>query len=109
MKSVEKLYYIILSSTYFIYITTFIGLLNFAPEWLETLQFVFNLYVAIILLVRFNPLRKYKFTVFDQKIIFSAALFLLSTLFANKITRIYNRVFKNSERNLEDQIESSCQ
>lgn len=108
MKSVEQFYYIILSLTYFIYITTFIGLLNFAPEWLETLQFIFNLYVALILLVRFHPWRKYKFTLFDQKIIFSAALFLLSTIFANKITRIYN-TFKNHKKTLGDQLESSCQ
>lgn len=89
MKPVEKIYYIILSLTYFIYITSFIGVLNFAPESMETLQFYFNLYIAIILLVRFNPLRKYKFTPFDQKIIFSSALFLLSTLSASKLASFF--------------------
>ena len=79
MKNVEKIYYIIMYATYFIYATSFIGIASFAPEYLETLQTMFNLYIALILIWRFHPWRNYKFNPFDQQIIFSAAIFILST------------------------------
>jgi len=98
MKNVEKIYYIILIATYFIYVTTFIGIASFAPEYLETLQTTFNVYIALILLWRFHPLRKYKFTDFDQQIIFSAAIFMLSSTSLTSVARI----FKIPEKILED-------
>jgi len=97
MKNIEKIYYIILYLTYFIYITTLIGVASFAPEYLETLQTIYNVYIAIILLWRFHPWRKYKFTSFDQTIILSAAIFMLSTTSITNLTRI----FKIPERILE--------
>jgi len=88
MKNVEKFYYIIMYATYFIYGTTFIGLASFAPEYLETLQTIFNLYIAFILIWRFHPWRNYKLNPFDQQIIFSAAIFILSSTSLTKIASI---------------------
>ena len=101
MKSLERVFYIILYSTYFIYITGFIGLASFAPEYLETLQATFNLYISCILIWRFHPWRHHKFTPFDQKIIFSAALFILSSTSLTKLTSL----FTFHEKIPEDQFE----
>ena len=98
MKNVEKIYYIILFATYFIYITSLIGVASFAPEYLETLQTIYNIYIAIILLWRFHPWRKYKFSDFDQQIIFSAAIFMLSSTSLTSITAL----FRIPEKILED-------
>ena len=98
MKNIEGFYYIILFATYFIYITSFIGIASFAPEYLETLQTTFNVYIATILLWRFHPWRQYKLNPFDQKIIFSAAIFMISSTSLTSVTRI----FKIPKKILED-------
>ena len=97
MNSLEKIYYIILISTYFVYIASFIGLISFAPEYLHTLQSVFNLYIAIILILRFHPFKKHKFDRFDQTIIFSAAIFILSTISLSSLVGIFRNPIKNPQ------------
>jgi len=69
--------------SYFILFITFTGVISFSPEYLYIIQLIIRYYIIFILLVRFNPFIKAKFTDFDRKIAFSAGVFLFisSSLF----------------------------
>jgi len=62
------------SSLFFI----FIGVLYINPKWVETLTNSVRLFVCLFLIIRFNPFRKYVLHKYDGKVIFTAALFLLT-------------------------------
>ena len=42
--------------TYILYFCTIIGLTSFAPQYLTYLKFILKIYVAIILIVLYNPI-----------------------------------------------------
>ena len=73
--------------SYIFFFITFTGILKFSPNYLHILQLVINYYIIFVLLIRFNPIiskMNVKVnTVFDRKVVFSAALFMLisSSLF----------------------------
>jgi hypothetical protein len=64
--------------TYISYFALAIGLLKTQPKYLSTLSFFVKLYVCFFLIIRFNPFRKVQFSELDRKIVFSAALFLIT-------------------------------
>jgi hypothetical protein len=55
------------------------GITTTAPEYLTTLQSFLKFYISIILIWRFNPFRKNEMTDFDRRLVFSCAMFLLTT------------------------------
>jgi hypothetical protein len=81
--------------SWFLYIVILLGLSINAPEYLYDLQYYVKLYVSLFLVLRFNPLRKVKFTELDKKIAFSAGLFLLATTAINEIFVSYLNNIKN--------------
>lgn len=65
-------------------------------EYLDNIQTFLRLFVMSILLVRFNPFSKITFNDFDRKLVFTSALFLLSTTGINEIimsSDYFNRFF----------------
>ena len=91
-----KIYQIVflnlLIMSYVLYAFVFIGIVTSAPSYLETLNFVIKIYVSLVLLIRFNPLVTRQFTPFDQKIIFTSALFLFSTTTINEVFINYTNI-----------------
>lgn len=85
LKYQERIYDIVLYTTYFLYILTALGLSAAAPEYLNTLDYYMKMYVALFLIYRFNPLRKTVFTSLDKKIAFAAGFFILATSALNQI------------------------
>ena len=74
-----------------IYIFTFIGLLSVNPLYIKDFDFIVQLVICLFLLFRFHPFRKHELRVYDSKIIFSSALFLLLNLGFVKYAKIlYN-------------------
>jgi len=70
------------SALYLSYILYFVAYFNiglYTPEYLTMLQSVMKYYVIIFLLIRFNPVVTTRFTNFDRKVVFSSAIFLLTT------------------------------
>ena len=53
---------------------------------------VLKIYVSLVLLIRFNPFINRQFTDFDKKIVFSSALFLISTTTINEVAINYERI-----------------
>jgi hypothetical protein len=64
---------------YLLYVLVVFGISTVAPELLSYLEFFFRLFICLFLLIRFNPLRKHTCTEADGRIIFAAALLMLST------------------------------
>ena len=70
------------SALYLSYILYFIAYFNigiYTPEYLTVLQSIMKYYVIMFLLIRFNPFVVTNFTEFDRKVVFSSAIFLLTT------------------------------
>ena len=95
-KFTQKFYYFITVSMWILYIIALTGVISFNPNYLSTLDTVAKLYVAVFLMMRFNPFVKTtEMSSFDKEIAWSAGvfLFLSSTItaavksyFNNKIT-----------------------
>jgi len=62
------------------YLLIFIGVVSVDSHYLETLNIFIQLFIALILIYRFNPLRTAELKAFDQDIIFGSAMILLTNL-----------------------------
>jgi hypothetical protein len=91
-KSVDyktNLYSIIVYTNYLLYFLVFLGLFSWAPSYLNVLQFFTQLGISLFLLYRFNPYHKVHFNELDQKIVFSAGFFILTTVSLNQLAVTY--------------------
>ena len=78
---------------YILYIIAFFHISDKAPHYLEMLNYFRQLFVGLLLIFIFNPLRKkIIFTDFHQKIIFTSAIFLLIPSFP-RIKKIPSQIF----------------
>lgn len=92
LKNYQTVFLYLLIMSYLLYAFVFIGIVNNSPSYLETLNFVLKIYVCLVLLIRFNPFVNRQFTDFDKKIVFSCALFLISTTTINEFAINYKRI-----------------
>jgi hypothetical protein len=75
----EHLFNIGLYLSYILYFIAYFQIGTYNPKYLDNLQQYLKYYVTGFLLIRFNPFSKSNFTEFDRKIVFSSAVFLLTT------------------------------
>ena len=81
----EKLVNIIIVISYLLIIASFLGLSKTAPQYLNSIEYYFRIYICLFLIWRFNPFRQITtFTNLDRKIVFSAGLFILTTSALNQ-------------------------
>lgn len=90
----EKIFIYGLYSSYVLFIIVLLGLSTTAPKYLSSLEKFLKLYVSLFLLWRFNPLRKKPFRKFDRRVVFSCALFLLTTTLLTDAAMAYLQLFK---------------
>jgi hypothetical protein len=64
-------------------------------EYLDYLQVFLRTFVVFMLLIRFNPLSNVNFTDFDRKIVFTSALFLISTTGINEVIMSSEHISQN--------------
>jgi len=64
---------------YILYIVILLGISQSAPEYLILLKNIMKYFICAVLLIRFNPFSKHRFTSFDKELVFQSALYLLST------------------------------
>jgi len=80
----EKIFYLALYLSYVLYIIAFFQISHYNPKYLEILDSFIKYYVMLFLLIRFNPFVKPTFTEFDRTVVFSSAIFMLTTtVFSN--------------------------
>jgi hypothetical protein len=73
--------------SYFLYIVAYLQIGYYNPKYLDMLQVYMKYYVTIFLLIRFNPFTNNTFTEFDRKVVFSSAIFLLTTTAFNEYAK----------------------
>jgi hypothetical protein len=89
----ERIFDLIIYTSYFLIIISSLGLSESAPKYLSSLDYYIRVYICLFLIWRFNPLRmNYEFTDLDRKIAFSAGVFILTTTALNQ----YLEDFKTS-------------
>jgi hypothetical protein len=85
----NNLFNFIIIITWILYLLITFGLSVNAPQYLEDIHYFVKIYISLFLIIRFNPLRRVKFTNLDRKIAFNAGIFLLGTSFINQILQNY--------------------
>jgi hypothetical protein len=77
---IQHFYYGLMYASYALYVIAMLGIASVAPTYLSTVHLVLKYFIIVFLMVRFNPWTRHEaFTAFDRTIVFSAALFLLTT------------------------------
>jgi hypothetical protein len=73
-----------------VYVAVLLGIVGTKPEYIQTLETYIKVYVSLFLIWRFNPITATgKFTELDRKIVFAAALVVLSTSALNTVIQYY--------------------
>jgi hypothetical protein len=85
----HKIFLYLLALIYILYLTILFGFNN--NNLVQIVQFWLRIYVSLFLLIFFNPFQKTKFTEYDQRIVFSSALLLSTTVSINDLFIYINR------------------
>lgn len=91
----NQAYSLAMTITWILYIAIALGISASAPQYLYYLHSFIKIYISLFLILRFNPLRKVKFTELDGKIAFSAGLFLLGSTAIDSFLKTYFTTLKN--------------
>ena len=97
MSYYENIYKYGLILIYGLYAVSILGVWNEAPIYLDNINYFFKLFIAIVLMYFFNPLRKDEpCTPIQKRIVFSAAFFILASTtisaFKTNVVDFYKRV-----------------
>ena len=96
----KSLYFYLTSFSIVLYIFVLFGIFQYAPEYLFYLTSIIKMYIAIMLIYRFNPFtNKTTLSSDDKKMIFSSGIYLLLTTAVGD----YLVVYKN---NIEDKFKN---
>ena len=83
----EIIFHSALYLSYFLYIIAYLQIGYYNPKYLDMLQLYMKYYVTLFLLIRFNPFTNNTFNEFDRKVVFSSAIFLLTTTAFNEYAK----------------------
>jgi hypothetical protein len=83
------------------YAIVLVGLVEAEPSYLTTIEYYVKVYVSIFLIMRFNPYyHTRQFTETDRRIVFSAAIFIVTTSVLKHVIEEYRPQIKASIRRL---------
>ena len=86
-KLYENIFLYAIKISFLLYLLVFFGIGGYAPQYLNLLQYGLKIYVALLLIILYNPItyNKREFKEFDRNIVFTSGLFLFlsTTLFQN--------------------------
>ena len=104
-KITSPIYYWLLIIIYLIYLATFFGVLYVDKSYIHNLSVFMQIFIATILIIRFNPFRKHNLRESDNTLIFSSALFLLINVgltesFSNYVHKVLNDNIKPNINNI---------
>ena len=96
----KKIFIYGLYTSYVLFALVLLGVSTTAPKYLSSLEKFLKLYVSLFLLWKFNPLKNERMTNFDRRVVFSCALFLLTTSFLTDAVMTYLQRFKGNVVNV---------
>lgn len=76
----KKIFLYGINLSYILYFIVLFGVTGYAPEYLNYLRNFLKVYIAVLLIVLYNPYifrKKSEFGEFDRKLVFSSGIFLL--------------------------------
>ena len=73
----NPIYFWLIFASYVVYIAAFLGILYINTKYIHELSVFIQVFIATVLIIRFNPLRKHVLRESDITIIFASAVFLL--------------------------------
>jgi hypothetical protein len=76
----KKIFLYGINLSYILYFIVLFGITGYAPEYLNYLRNFLKVYIAVLLIVLYNPYtfrKKSEFGEFDRKLVFSSGIFLL--------------------------------
>jgi len=83
------------------YAVVLVGLVEVEPSYLTNIEYYVKVYVSIFLILRFNPYyHTRQFTETDRRIVFSAAIFIVTTSVLKHVIEEYRPQIKASIRRL---------
>jgi len=93
----SKNFYTYLKYIFYIFlIFTIFTTSKYAPEYLDEINTIIQLFISIFLLIRFNPIfGTNTFDEFDKNIVFDSAFYLLSTSLLIKFLEIFKKRLTN--------------
>ena len=94
------IYYWLAGTIYLIYFASMFGIASVNPEYTDYLNNIIQVFIAVILIIRFNPLRKLSCTPNDRVLIMSSAMFLLINDGVSSLVRRYFQDFIPSKSNI---------
>lgn len=81
MWSSEYLYVTSIFIINIFYIALFFGIVISIPDYVQTLQLIVQIFLCIILLIRFHPFQdNYKITRYDARLIFGAVIIIFTNV-----------------------------
>lgn len=81
MNKIKKsLYYGVSILLYISYLAIFLGIYAINPEYLQATIHTFELFICLILIIRFHPFQTARLEKYDQQLIFLSATILLTNL-----------------------------
>lgn len=93
----EELYKYAVYISYILYIIVLLGLSKYAPQYLDLLRDFIKIYISLILIIKFNPLKTNSsyMSEFDKKLVFSSGVFLLlTTSLTSFVEKYLNNIVK---------------
>jgi len=94
------IYYWLVGTIYVIYFVSMFGIASVNPDYTDYLNNIVQVFIAVILIIRFNPLRKLNCTPNDRVLIMSSAMFLLINDGVSSLVRRYFQDFIPSKSNI---------
>ena len=85
-----------LYASYLLYFIAFFRVATVDPSYIQVLEAIMKTYVALFLVLRFNPLVRERPTKLDRQIAYSAGLFLLVTTSFGLVAQTYLKSFVSS-------------
>ena len=100
----EDGYNIVIYITYFLLILASLGISQYAPIYLNYLDYYVKIYVSLFLIIRFNPFIHLKFTELDRKVAFTSGLFVITT---TVIAQYFNQISNKTKTFIINQFDKT--
>lgn len=86
---------------YVLYFIAFFGIWYVNPSYINVISVMMQLYVALFLMIRFNPFIKHEFRPYDDRLIFASAFLLLTNV---GVTSVFTRYVVNPITNVTNNM-----
>lgn len=95
-KIASPIYYWLIGLFYLFYLAAFFGFFYVQPAYIHVLSAVIQIFISIVLLIRFNPFRKHAVYESNNILVFACAFFLLiNVCLTESIVRRLQTTFVN--------------